>query len=229
MGRSLADKLARDGLLAPGFAIPVFIDVCRALARGAQEGRRPPRPQARQHLPLRGRRRQGARLRHEQARQRRVADADRLHARHARVHGARAVHRRAGRAAHGHLRARRHDVRGADRRAPHRRAEPARAPRPAPAPDPHADAPAPAGPAHPRGARSRGHEVPEEAAERATARARPSSSSCSPPSLSTGCPSRIRPGPAAAPCLGQGRGQRRGTANAVRGSRAMPRSPPTIP
>ena len=30
-GRSLADKMSKDGLIAPGFAIPVFIDVCRAL------------------------------------------------------------------------------------------------------------------------------------------------------------------------------------------------------
>ena len=121
VGRSLADKLARDGLLAPGFAVPVFIDVCRALARRAQEGRRPPRPQAGQHLPVRGRHRQGSRLRDEQARERRVAHAGRLHAGHARIHGARAVHRRAGRAANRYLRARRHDVRGAHGRAAHRR------------------------------------------------------------------------------------------------------------
>jgi serine/threonine-protein kinase len=37
-GRSLADKLARDGLLAPGFAIPVYIDVCRALHAAHKKG-----------------------------------------------------------------------------------------------------------------------------------------------------------------------------------------------
>jgi serine/threonine-protein kinase len=31
-GRSLADKLSREHVIAPGFAIPVFIGVCRALA-----------------------------------------------------------------------------------------------------------------------------------------------------------------------------------------------------
>jgi hypothetical protein len=38
LGRSLADKLARDVLLAPGFAIPVFIDVCRALHAAHKKG-----------------------------------------------------------------------------------------------------------------------------------------------------------------------------------------------
>jgi hypothetical protein len=38
IGRSLADKLARDGLLAPGFAIPVFVDVCRALHAAHKKG-----------------------------------------------------------------------------------------------------------------------------------------------------------------------------------------------
>ena len=38
VGRSLADKLSRDGLLAPGFAIPVFIDVCRALHAAHKKG-----------------------------------------------------------------------------------------------------------------------------------------------------------------------------------------------
>jgi serine/threonine protein kinase len=38
IGRSLADKLARDGLLAPGFAVPVFIDVCRALHAAHKKG-----------------------------------------------------------------------------------------------------------------------------------------------------------------------------------------------
>jgi hypothetical protein len=32
IGRSLADKLGKDGLIAPGFAIPCFIGVCAALA-----------------------------------------------------------------------------------------------------------------------------------------------------------------------------------------------------
>jgi serine/threonine-protein kinase len=32
VGRSLADKLSRDGLLAPGYAVPIFVDVCRALS-----------------------------------------------------------------------------------------------------------------------------------------------------------------------------------------------------
>ena len=115
IGRSLADKLSRDGLARSG---PRHHDLLARLPRarrGPPEGRRAPRSQAGQHLPVRRRRRQGARLRHEQARHRRVADAGRLHARHARVHGARAVHRRAGRAAHGHLCAGRHDVRSADR------------------------------------------------------------------------------------------------------------------
>jgi serine/threonine-protein kinase len=38
IGRSLADKLARDGLLAPGFAVPVFVGVCRALAAAHKKG-----------------------------------------------------------------------------------------------------------------------------------------------------------------------------------------------
>ena len=38
VGRSLADKLARDGLLAPGYAIPVYIDVCRALHAAHKKG-----------------------------------------------------------------------------------------------------------------------------------------------------------------------------------------------
>jgi serine/threonine protein kinase len=37
-GRSLADKLAREGLLAPGFAIPVYIHVCRALHAAHKKG-----------------------------------------------------------------------------------------------------------------------------------------------------------------------------------------------
>jgi serine/threonine-protein kinase len=38
VGRSLADRLARDGLLAPGYALPVFIDVCRALHAAHRKG-----------------------------------------------------------------------------------------------------------------------------------------------------------------------------------------------
>jgi serine/threonine protein kinase len=38
VGRSLADKLGREGALAPGFALPVFIGVCRALAAAHQKG-----------------------------------------------------------------------------------------------------------------------------------------------------------------------------------------------
>jgi serine/threonine-protein kinase len=38
VGRSLADKLAREGLLAPGLAIPVFTDVCRALHAAHKKG-----------------------------------------------------------------------------------------------------------------------------------------------------------------------------------------------
>jgi serine/threonine protein kinase len=38
VGRSLADKLSREGLIAPGFAIPVFIGVCRALAAAHAKG-----------------------------------------------------------------------------------------------------------------------------------------------------------------------------------------------
>ena len=38
VGRSLADKLAREGLLAPGFAVPVYIDVCRALHAAHKKG-----------------------------------------------------------------------------------------------------------------------------------------------------------------------------------------------
>jgi serine/threonine-protein kinase len=37
-GRSLADKLAREHIVAPGFAIPVFIGVCRALAAAHKKG-----------------------------------------------------------------------------------------------------------------------------------------------------------------------------------------------
>jgi hypothetical protein len=38
VGRSLAEKLVRDGLLTPGFAIPVFVDVCRALHAAHKKG-----------------------------------------------------------------------------------------------------------------------------------------------------------------------------------------------
>jgi serine/threonine-protein kinase len=38
VGRSLADKLARDCVLAPGFAVPVFIDVCQALHAAHRKG-----------------------------------------------------------------------------------------------------------------------------------------------------------------------------------------------
>src|SRR5579883_3350797 len=38
VGRSLADKLAREGLLAPGVAVPVYIDVCRALHAAHKKG-----------------------------------------------------------------------------------------------------------------------------------------------------------------------------------------------
>jgi len=38
VGRSLADKLARDGLLAPGYAVPVYVDVCRALHAAHKKG-----------------------------------------------------------------------------------------------------------------------------------------------------------------------------------------------
>lgn len=37
-GRTLADKLAREGAIASGFAIPVFVQVCRALAAAHQKG-----------------------------------------------------------------------------------------------------------------------------------------------------------------------------------------------
>jgi serine/threonine-protein kinase len=37
-GISLADKLARTGIVAPGFAIPVFIQVCRALHAAHEKG-----------------------------------------------------------------------------------------------------------------------------------------------------------------------------------------------
>jgi len=38
LGRSLADKLGREGLVAPGFALPVFIGVCRGLAAAHKKG-----------------------------------------------------------------------------------------------------------------------------------------------------------------------------------------------
>ncbi|MGD0676993.1 MAG: serine/threonine-protein kinase [Polyangiaceae bacterium] len=38
LGRSLADKLARDSLLAPGLAISIFIHVCRALDAAHRKG-----------------------------------------------------------------------------------------------------------------------------------------------------------------------------------------------
>lgn len=37
-GRSLADKLSREHVVAPGFAIPVFVGVCRALAAAHEKG-----------------------------------------------------------------------------------------------------------------------------------------------------------------------------------------------
>jgi len=37
-GRSLADKLSREHIIAPGFAIPVFIGVCRALGAAHKKG-----------------------------------------------------------------------------------------------------------------------------------------------------------------------------------------------
>jgi serine/threonine-protein kinase len=38
IGRSLAEKMAREGLVAPGFGIPVFIGVARALAAAHKKG-----------------------------------------------------------------------------------------------------------------------------------------------------------------------------------------------
>ncbi|MEO8877499.1 MAG: serine/threonine-protein kinase, partial [Polyangiaceae bacterium] len=38
VGRSLADKLGREGLVAPGFAIPVFTGVCRGLGAAHRKG-----------------------------------------------------------------------------------------------------------------------------------------------------------------------------------------------
>ena len=38
LGRSLADKLGRDKLLPPGLALPIFIDVCRALQAAHDKG-----------------------------------------------------------------------------------------------------------------------------------------------------------------------------------------------
>jgi serine/threonine protein kinase len=38
VGRSLADKLSREGLLAPGYGVPVFVDVCRALNAAHKKG-----------------------------------------------------------------------------------------------------------------------------------------------------------------------------------------------
>jgi serine/threonine-protein kinase len=38
VGRSLADKLARETAIAPGFAIPLFVGVCRALSVAHQKG-----------------------------------------------------------------------------------------------------------------------------------------------------------------------------------------------
>jgi hypothetical protein len=38
IGRSLADKLGREGILAPGFAVPAFIDVARGLAAAHAKG-----------------------------------------------------------------------------------------------------------------------------------------------------------------------------------------------
>ncbi len=38
VGRSLADKLSREGLMAPGLAIPVFLGVCGALAAAHAKG-----------------------------------------------------------------------------------------------------------------------------------------------------------------------------------------------
>jgi serine/threonine protein kinase len=38
VGRSLADKLGREGLVAPGFAIPVFMGVCRGLGAAHRKG-----------------------------------------------------------------------------------------------------------------------------------------------------------------------------------------------
>jgi len=38
VGRSLADKLAREGLLAPGYATPVFVHVCRGLDAAHKKG-----------------------------------------------------------------------------------------------------------------------------------------------------------------------------------------------
>src|SRR5260370_19418106 len=37
-GVSLADKVARTGIVAPGFALPIFIQVCRALQAAHDKG-----------------------------------------------------------------------------------------------------------------------------------------------------------------------------------------------
>jgi serine/threonine-protein kinase len=38
LGRALADKLARDGVLAPGYALTIFVHVCRALDAAHRKG-----------------------------------------------------------------------------------------------------------------------------------------------------------------------------------------------
>ena len=94
-GTSVAERLRTIGPLAPGFALPIFMQVCRALDAAHQLGivHRDLKPG--NVFVCDDRVDQGARLRHEQVCRSRVADARRLHARHARIHGARAVHRRA--------------------------------------------------------------------------------------------------------------------------------------
>ena len=140
VGRSLADKLSREGSSRPGFAIPVFIGVCRALAAAHEKGV--------VHRDLKP----GNIFLCEDGTSKvldfgmsKLATAESLtqagytlgtpeYMAPEQCIGAH------GRGAHRHLRARRPDVRGAHGRAAHRRAEPARAARPAPAADPDADA-----------------------------------------------------------------------------------------
>ena len=168
IGRSLADKLARDGLLAPGFAIPVFIDVCRALDAAHKKGvvHRDLKP-GNIFLCEDGMSKvldfgMSKLARAESLTQTGYTLGTPEYMAPEQCIGAK-VEPRTDIYALGVMM-----YEALTGELPIVRADPPRAARPPPAADPHADAAAPARSADPRGARRRGDEVPEEAAERAT-------------------------------------------------------------
>ena len=124
-GETLPQRLERARALRRAGRVALLMPALRGVAAAHAARRHPPRPQARQHLPVQRTRRraaraQGARLRHLQDRRPATVLEPGAHAQrrgdgHALLHVARASARREpGRRAHRRLRARRDPVRDAD-------------------------------------------------------------------------------------------------------------------